>query len=252
MPSQTQAATATEGAIACAAPGAAGNTSSRSSTSLFAAPVTSYSLNPSSSAVDSVPASAIALPFGLTPSSTDLAGNPRSEGNGDCVTLQDKGALELPGHGTPCPTPPAPRARHETARGRHQRADDLPERVLRGALGRDHLRGGGKAKKYGAKVSYRDSQVGHDHVHGPARDRRPQAGQVAAGSPPSSNKHGKRCTLLTAIGSFTHVDIAGANSLHFSGRLKGKKLAAGDYRLQAVARNAAGNGAAVDKSFKIE
>ena len=99
-PSQTQAASGAAGAINCAA-GSEGNAHSTPE-SLFAAPITNYQLNPSSSAVDSVPTGEIKLPFGLTPSTTDLAGNPRSE-DLDCVALQDKGALELQGRSTPCP-----------------------------------------------------------------------------------------------------------------------------------------------------
>jgi hypothetical protein len=48
------------------------------------------------------------------------------------------------------------------------------------------------------------------------------------------------------------VDVAGANSVRFSGRLKGKALAKGAYKLQAVPRTAAGGGATVSKSFTIK
>jgi hypothetical protein len=48
------------------------------------------------------------------------------------------------------------------------------------------------------------------------------------------------------------VDVAGANSFHFSGRLSAKKLAKGRYRLQAVASNAAGRGAAASAKFTIK
>jgi hypothetical protein len=41
-------------------------------------------------------------------------------------------------------------------------------------------------------------------------------------------------------GSFTHQDVAGANKLGFSGRLNGRALAKGAYRLTDVAKNAAG------------
>jgi hypothetical protein len=46
--------------------------------------------------------------------------------------------------------------------------------------------------------------------------------------------------------------IAGANSLHFSGRIKGKKLPPATYELKAVAHDAAGDGKPVEKIFKIE
>ena len=54
------------------------------------------------------------------------------------------------------------------------------------------------------------------------------------------------------MGSFTHVDAAGANRPHFSGRLRGRKLKPGSYRLQAVARNAAGQSSAtMVASFRV-
>jgi hypothetical protein len=84
---------------------------------------------------------------------------------------------------------------------------------------------------------------------------KPSSGRTQGKSckkPSKANKHGKHCTIYTAIGSFTHADTAGANKLHFSGRLKSKKLGKGSYLLQAVAHNAAGNGKAVSKGFKIK
>jgi hypothetical protein len=42
----------------------------------------------------------------------------------------------------------------------------------------------------------------------------------------------KACTWLVLIGAFTHVDLAGANKLHFSGRLSGHSLHAGLYQIR--------------------
>ena len=74
----------------------------------------------------------------------------------------------------------------------------------------------------------------------------------ACAKPSKANKHGKSCTILKAIGSFVHTDTVGANKLHFSGRLGGKQLPKGSYKLQAVPHNAAGNGAATSVTFKIK
>jgi hypothetical protein len=65
-----------------------------------------YTPNPSWSGVDSVPASAIVLPIGFLPASTDLLGNARvTNGHGTCTPpLQDKGAIELQVPG-PLPLP---------------------------------------------------------------------------------------------------------------------------------------------------
>jgi hypothetical protein len=98
--STSQAATASLGAIDCAT-GSNGNTFTPSLSDLFAGPAPDYTLNPASTAVDSVPESAIALPAGFTASGTDLVGAPRVvNGVGTCAApIRDKGALELAGHG---------------------------------------------------------------------------------------------------------------------------------------------------------
>jgi hypothetical protein len=51
-----------------------------------------------------------------------------------------------------------------------------------------------------------------------------------------SGKHGRSCTRWVAVGSFTHTDVAGFNTFTFTGRVHGRKLAKGSYRLRAVAR----------------
>jgi hypothetical protein len=252
-PSQTRAATSTEGSIACAA-GAEGNTSSEVK-SLFSEPLTSYQLAPSSSVLDSVPVSAVKLPSGFSLSSTDLAGNPRSE-DVACSAVQDKGALELQGHGTACPTatptpPPAPAATPKPLAGVLSALTISPSAFFAAPSGATISTSASGAKKYGAKISYRDSQVATTTFTVLLETSGRRQGRSCK-KPSSKNKHGKRCTLLTKVGSFTHTDTAGANSLHFSGRIKGKKLPAGTYELEAVAHDAAGNGATVSKSFKIE
>jgi hypothetical protein len=93
------------GTINCGATG--GNTFTSAVGSIFASPGVSYALNPSWSGVDSIPGGAITLPSGLTPSATDLLGNPRVlNGVGACTPgLQDKGAIELTGHAGVVPAP---------------------------------------------------------------------------------------------------------------------------------------------------
>jgi hypothetical protein len=72
--------------------------------------------------------------------------------------------------------------------------------------------------------------------------------------PSASNKRGASCSRYVKVsGSFG--DTAGAassNALRFSGRLGGRTLKAGRYRLTAVARDAAGNvGSAQTATFRI-
>jgi hypothetical protein len=262
VPSQLQTANTLShaGEIGCAS-GASGNTNSSAEfASLFAEPLHNYTLSPSSSAVDSVPVSAITLPFGLTPSTTDLEGNPRSESVA-CNVVQDKGALELAGHAAACPAPIVPPTvvtpivTPTTTKPLQAVLTGLkisPSAFFAALSGGPVSSAAKKPKgKYGAKLTYGDSQAAATTftvLH-------ESAGRMQGKSckkPTSKNRHGKRCTLLKKVGSFTHADTAGANSLRFSGRLNGRKLPPGTYELKAVAHDAAGNGKPVEKSFRIE
>ncbi len=252
VPSQTQPAGGGAGAIECAA-GASGNTEVNPLSALLAEPFGNYQLNPSSSAVDSVPAGTLALPFGLVPSATDLAGNPRVvDGNGDCIAVQDKGALELQGHAAACPTPPVAKITTPPTKpivGVLSALTISPTAFAAAPKGATVSRA--RKKKYGAKITYRDSQAATTTF----TVLMPVTGRTQGRScrkPSKANRHGKRCTIYKALGSFTHADVAGLNSLHFSGRLNEKKLAKGSYRLQAVPHDAAGNGAAVSVKFTIK
>jgi hypothetical protein len=255
IPEQSRPAKGTEGALACAA-GTNGNTSSAAELgSLFSEPFKTYELSPSSSAIDSVPVSAITLPFGLTPSSTDRVGNLRFE-DLDCVAFQDKGALQLQGHSTPCPVTAipisAPISTPKPLAGVITALRISPSAFLPAPSGATISRAKKKTKrKYGATISYRDSQQATTTFTVLRKSSGRRQGKSCK-APSKKNKRGKPCTLLSKVGSFTHVDLPAANSLHFSGRLKGKQLPAGTYELQAVAHDGAGNGATVTASFTIK
>ncbi len=62
---------------------------------------------------------------------------------------------------------------------------------------------------------------------------------------------GKACSRLTTVGKLSHADAAGAITFRFTGRLKGKALRVGTYRLQVQGVNAKGSGAAVTRRFRI-
>jgi hypothetical protein len=98
-----------------------------------------------------------------------------------------------------------------------------------------------KKRAHGATVSYRDSQsaVTTFTVLSPHKGFR--VGRNCQTKRPRRHR-GKlrRCTRYVSIGGFTHTDLAGANAFHFTGRLHGKPLRVGRYRLQATARNATG------------
>jgi hypothetical protein len=56
------------------------------------------------------------------------------------------------------------------------------------------------------------------------------------------NRAARRCTRYSTVrGSFTHAGNAGLNRFRFTGRLRGRKLRVGAYRLALVATDAAGN-----------
>jgi hypothetical protein len=259
-PSQAEASGG--GAINCAA-GAGGNTDVNPLSTLFPEPFSGsdYNLSPSSSAVSSVPPGAISLPFGLNPSATDLAGNPRSgDGVDACFTAQDKGALELQGHLVSCSLPqlpgPAPGPGPGPSKpfaGVISALSISPKAFAAAPSGATISLAAAskkKGKKYGATISYRDSQIATT-TFTVLREESGRTQGKSCKKPSKSNRHGKRCTLYAPIGTFSHSDLAGANSLHFSGRLNGRKLAKGRYRLSAVAHNSAGAGPVATREFKI-
>jgi len=252
VPSQQQNAGGASGSIECAS-GADGNAGIEPATlgALFSELPSGYALNPSTAAIDSVPSSAIALPFGQTPSSTDLAGNPRSVqigSDGMCAAHQDPGALQIPAQAAACtPAPaPAPAPLVKPLAGVLTALTLSPSSFYPAPSGATISK-----RKYGATVSYHDSQAAlTTFTVLLGLSGRTQGHSCKKSS--HSNRHGKRCTYYRALGSFTHTDKEGANSFHFSGRIKGKKLAPGSYKLQAIAHDAAGNGAALQKGFKIK
>jgi hypothetical protein len=66
-----------------------------------------------------------------------------------------------------------------------------------------------------------------------------------------SGRRGRSCTRYVSIGTFTRSSVAGFNTFVFSGRLNGRKLSSGKYRLQAVARTDAGSSSVVTVNFRI-
>jgi hypothetical protein len=253
VPSQSQAAGAGNGSIACA-DGESANTETNALAALFSAPIADYQLSPSSGAVDSVPSGAISLPFGFTPSSTDLDGNPRVvNGNGGCVAVEDRGALELQNHEGICKGPPpyvnnpigAPRP--VAVLGAITALKLSPDAFFAALSGATLS---SVKRHYGTLIGYRDSQPGITTF----TVLRASAGRVhghSCAKPSHANRKGKRCTLYVSLGGFSRVDMAGANSLRFSGRLKGKQLAKGSYRLLATPSYGPRRGLAIHTEFKI-
>jgi CSLREA domain-containing protein len=116
--------------------------------------------------------------------------------------------------------------------------------------GNKHTR---KAKPTGTTITYTDSKAatttltvirilpGISSKHG------------CIAPPRHSRKHvkAKACIRLSSVGIFSRQDRAGANSFHFTGRVNGRKLARGKYRLQAAPTLAGRSGAPATSSFTI-
>lgn len=97
------------------------------------------------------------------------------------------------------------------------------------------------ARPIGARVSFRLSEAARVtfRVERAVRGRRVRGRCVKL---KRSNRSAKRCTRHKTLGgSFSRSGRAGANRAKFTGRLRGRKLAPGKYRLRAVATDAAAN-----------
>ncbi len=62
---------------------------------------------------------------------------------------------------------------------------------------------------------------------------------------------GKACSRLTTMGTLSRSDPIGSITFRFTGRLKGKALRVGTYRLKVRGANVKGSGTAVSRRFKI-
>ena len=93
----------------------------------------------------------------------------------------------------------------------------------------------------GARLSFRLSETARVkfRIERAARGRRSHGRCV---KPRRSNRAGRRCTRYRLLrGGFAHEGRAGSNKLRFTGRLRGRRLRPGRYRLRALAIDAAGN-----------
>jgi PKD domain len=84
---------------------------------------------------------------------------------------------------------------------------------------------------------------------------RPRAGRRAGSrcaKPAPSNRRGRACTRYVAVkGGFSRTRPRGADRFTFTGRLLGRRLAAGGYRLVAKASANGRSGAAARRTFRI-
>jgi hypothetical protein len=77
-----------------------------------------------------------------------------------------------------------------------------------------------------------------------------EAAKVRFAAQRKTKRRGK--TRWVSVGSLSRQGSAGANRFHFNGRVKGKRLTRGSYRLSVVATDAAGNKSrAATKAFRV-
>ena len=65
------------------------------------------------------------------------------------------------------------------------------------------------------------------------------------------NARKPRCTRIVTVGALTHTERVGRTTIHFSGRVSGRSLRAGSYRLRATAANRAGSSRPLDADFRV-
>ena len=106
-----------------------------------------------------------------------------------------------------------------------------------------------RKRPIGTTVSYRASQASTTtfkvlrSTTGHKNGRR-----CVAGRP---HKHQVRCTRYASVGSFSHQDKAGKVSVHFTGRVRSRKLKPGSYRLTLTPKANGKTGRTVTLAFRI-
>jgi uncharacterized repeat protein (TIGR01451 family) len=109
------------------------------------------------------------------------------------------------------------------------------------------------AASTGTIVSYQNTQVSTTSFTALRATPGVKKGKACVAPPKKKpKKKPKSCTRYLSQGTFTHQDAGGAIRFRFTGRVKGKTLRPGRYRLRAVARTAAGAGNTVQKDFKVK
>jgi hypothetical protein len=116
-------------------------------------------------------------------------------------------------------------------------------------------RTGGKRPPKGTRVSYTLNQAATVRftVTQRAKGREVKHGKkTVCVKPTKKNRKSKPCTrVVTLKGSFSRNGIAGENSFHFTGRLSGRKLKPGRYRLVATPTAGGKTGKPTSSGFRI-
>lgn len=109
-----------------------------------------------------------------------------------------------------------------------------------------------KAPNTGATVSYNDTLAAQT-VFTVEEALPGRTSGASCAKPSKRNKHGRKCTRFVPLrGSFTHKDSAGNNSFHLTGRLNGKALKPGIYRLDATPTANGETGSTASVRFRVK
>jgi hypothetical protein len=167
----------------------------------------------------------------VAPGQLDLAGRARSlDGTGDCVARPDMGAFELPSRCNPKIGPPL-----FPANLRPELSDVSLERKRFTSRKPRH-----KGRKRGTAFRFslsEDARVTIAIQRKAAGRRVKVNGKRRCVKPTRKNRSKPRCTRWVKAGKLTVDAKAGANSVPFSGRLKGTPLKAGSYRATLTAKD---------------
>jgi DNA-binding beta-propeller fold protein YncE len=198
--------------------------------------------NGSESAIVCVDGTALDGAEGVTVSPDNKSVYVASASDGDAVTVFDR-VSDGSGPQPPQPNPPLP---PDTTKPLLSALSFSPARFRAAGSGPSI------SARVGTKVSYSLSEPAavSFKVERALPGRR--AGKRCV-KPRRSNRRAKRCTrYVTQRGGFAHQGAAGKNSFTFRGRLRGRKLAPGKYRLRAVAADSAANKSLAERSsFRI-
>jgi hypothetical protein len=276
VPTTTQVASASQGAINCGDTN--GNTYTSSVSAIFQV---NYAPNPSWNGVDSVPASAISLPAPFTDSSTDVLGNPRVvNGEGTCTAaIRDRGAIELQGHSgvVPAPTISGPASTFTGARHAYSvKAPNVPSSVPLSYrwTSSDHGSAGGasfshkftRSGRFTVSVTVTGAAdcVGHasktvtvvgtdaiTHLAVSPKKLKTKATisyRASAAATTTLTIELKTMKGYKVVKRLTHHDKAGKVKI----TLRRGKLKAGRYRVVAQSKNGAGKGKRVSVTFTVK
>jgi hypothetical protein len=104
----------------------------------------------------------------------------------------------------------------------------------------------------GTVVSYHDNEAAKTTITIQRQASGVTQERTCVAAPKHPRSMQRHCTMYETVGTISHADKPGVNTIHFSGRVRGRPLSLGTYRLNVTARNSTGQTSqAVTVSFKV-